>query len=60
MESAGGATIVRQSDSAASLVGVAFVVRAGLDRQTMKQNGLAALVAQMIVRTPVARSTGSG
>ena len=53
VESSGGVTIVSQSDTAASLVGVAFVVRAGLDRQTMKQNGLAALVAEMIVRTPV-------
>jgi predicted Zn-dependent peptidase len=53
VESAGGATILRQPDSAASLVGVAFVVRAGLDRQTMKENGLAALVAETIVRTPV-------
>ncbi|HXO17874.1 MAG TPA: insulinase family protein, partial [Candidatus Dormibacteraeota bacterium] len=54
LESAGGATIVRQSDDAASLVGVAVVVRAGLDRQTMKQNGLAALAAETILRTPVA------
>lgn len=54
VERAGSATIVRQSDPAASLVGVAFVVRAGLDRQTMKQNGLAALVAETIIRTPVA------
>lgn len=53
VESAGDATIVRQTDAAASLVGVAFVVRAGLDRETMKENGLAALVAQTIVRTPV-------
>jgi predicted Zn-dependent peptidase len=53
VESAGDTTIVSQTDSAATLVGVAFVVRAGLDRQTMKQNGLAALVAQTIVRTPV-------
>ncbi len=53
VESSGGVTIVSQPDTAASLVGVAFVVRAGLDRQTMKQNGLAALVAEMIVRTPV-------
>jgi predicted Zn-dependent peptidase len=54
VESAGDATIVRQADGVASLVGVAFVVRAGLDRETMKQNGLAALVAEAIVRTPVA------
>ncbi len=50
---AGGATIVRQPDNNASLVGVALVVRAGLDRQTMRQNGLAALVAETVVRTPV-------
>jgi predicted Zn-dependent peptidase len=53
-ESAGDATILRQPDGAASLVGVAFVVRAGLDRETMRENGLAALVAQAVVRTPVA------
>jgi predicted Zn-dependent peptidase len=53
VEVANGATIVSQPDGSASLVGVAFVVRAGLDRQTMKQNGLAALVAQTILRTPV-------
>jgi predicted Zn-dependent peptidase len=59
-ESAGGATIVRQLDSAASLVGVAIVVRAGLDRQTMKQNGLAALVAETILRTPIAPPNSQG
>ena len=48
-----GTTIVRQLDAHSALVGVALVVRAGLDRQTMKQNGLAALVAQTILRTPV-------
>ncbi len=53
LESAAGATIVRQSDSAAALIGVAYVVRAGLDRQTLKENGLAALVAETIVHTPV-------
>jgi predicted Zn-dependent peptidase len=52
LESSGGTTIVRQSDSSASLLGVSIVVRAGLDRQTMKQNGLAALVAQTILQTP--------
>ena len=50
---AAGTTIVSQSDSSAPLIGVAFVVRAGLDRQTMKQNGLAALVAETVLRTPV-------
>lgn len=53
VESAAGATILRQPDSTAALVGVAYVVRAGLDRETMKENGLAALVAETIVRTPV-------
>ena len=53
MESTGGTTIVRQLDANASLVGVEVVVRAGLDRQTMKQNGLAAFTAQTILRTPV-------
>ncbi|MBV9698980.1 MAG: insulinase family protein, partial [Candidatus Eremiobacteraeota bacterium] len=54
VQSADGATIVRQLDDAVSLAGVTVVVRAGLDRQTLKQNGLAALVAQTIIRTPVA------
>jgi predicted Zn-dependent peptidase len=53
VESAGDATILRQPDGGASLAGVAFVVRAGLDRETMKENGLAALVAEIIVHTPV-------
>ncbi|MBV9332420.1 MAG: insulinase family protein [Candidatus Eremiobacteraeota bacterium] len=53
VESAGGTTIIRQHDDAASLIGVALVVRAGLDRETLKQNGLAALVAETIVQTPV-------
>ena len=60
VESVGGATIVRQSDPSASLVGVAFVVRAGLDRQTMKESGLAALVAETIARTPVTLRAQSG
>jgi len=49
----GGTTVVQQSDGAASLAGIALVVRAGLDRETMKQNGVAALVAQTILLTPV-------
>jgi predicted Zn-dependent peptidase len=58
IENAGGTVIVRQTDSAATLVGVVLVVRAGLDRQTMKQNGLAALVAETIMRTPVRPAQG--
>lgn len=53
IENHGGTTIVSQVDPHSSLVGIVLVVRAGLDRQTMKQNGLAALVAQTILRTPV-------
>ena len=48
-----GSTIVRQPDPRSALVGIAIVVSAGLNRQTMKQNGLAALVAQTILQTPV-------
>jgi predicted Zn-dependent peptidase len=59
IDRAGDTIILRQPDSSAALVGVAFVVRAGLDRQTMKQNGLAALVAQTILRTPVALGGGT-
>lgn len=55
LEVVGGTPIVQQLDENAPLAGVALIVRAGLDRQTMKQNGLAALVAQTIVRTPVAQ-----
>jgi predicted Zn-dependent peptidase len=58
VENVGGTTILRQSDSAASLAGVALVVRAGLDRETLRQNGLAALTAQTILRTPVAVAPG--
>lgn len=53
MQNIGGATIVRQLDAAAPLTGVTLIVRAGLDRQTMRQNGLAALVAEIVMRTPV-------
>jgi predicted Zn-dependent peptidase len=47
------ATVVQQADPAAELVGTEVLLQAGLDRQTPKQNGLAALVAQCILRTPV-------
>lgn len=53
VERQGGSTIVRQADPRASLVGVAIVVPAGLNRQTMKESGLAALVAQTVLQTPV-------
>ena len=59
LDRSGGVTFIRQQDAASSLVGVDVIVRAGLDRQTLRQNGLAALVAQTILRTPVAGSKTS-
>lgn len=47
------ATVVQQPDPTAELVGTEVLLQAGLDRQAPKQNGLAALVAQCILRTPV-------
>jgi predicted Zn-dependent peptidase len=58
VQSSGGATVVQQADTAAALTGVTLVVRAGLDRQTMRQNGLAALTAETILRTPVTDTAG--
>jgi zinc protease len=52
VERENGVTMVRQNDSQAALVGVEVVIHAGLDRQTVRQNGLAALVARTILRTP--------
>lgn len=60
MDTVAGTTVVQQLDSAASLAGVTLVVRAGLDRQTMKQNGVAALVAETIMKTPVALRQAQG
>ncbi len=48
-----GVAIVRQDDAAADLIGTQVRVQAGLDRQSPAQNGLAALVAEAIVQTPV-------
>jgi zinc protease len=50
------ATIVTQSDAYTPIAGVALFVNAGLNRQTSSESGLAALVAQSILRTPVAPS----
>jgi predicted Zn-dependent peptidase len=49
-----GVTLVTQADPAATLAGTMLFVRAGLDRQTASQNGLAALTAQTVLETPVA------
>lgn len=45
--------IVEQPDVTAELTGTEVLLQAGLDRQSAKQNGLAALVAESILRTPV-------
>ncbi len=42
-----------QNDATSSLAGVQVFLRAGLDRQTAVQSGLAALAAETIVHTPV-------
>jgi predicted Zn-dependent peptidase len=49
----GGVTTITQLDASAPLVHVVYVVRAGLDREALSQNGLAALTAQTIVNTPI-------
>lgn len=48
-----GTTLIAQPDPAATLAHATFVIRAGLNRQTLAQNGLAALTAQTVLRTPV-------
>ena len=52
----GGARAYVSADDAAPLAGVGLVVRAGVDRQTTSQNGLAALVAESILHTPAGAS----
>ncbi len=44
---------VQQADLSSGLVGTEIFLDAGLDRQSSSQNGLSALVAQTILRTPV-------
>lgn len=50
---AAGPIVLQQPDPSADLAGTEVLLQAGLDRQTAKQNGLAALVAESILRTPV-------
>lgn len=49
-------TLVQQPDSSADLIGTEVLLQAGLDRQTTAQNGLASLVAECILHTPVGTS----
>ena len=53
----GGSRAYVRGDAVATLTGVDLFVRAGLDRETADQNGLAALVAQAVLQTPVAPAT---
>ncbi|HYW52614.1 MAG TPA: hypothetical protein VE826_01525 [Dongiaceae bacterium] len=55
----GGARAYVRADQGSPLAAVELFVRAGLDRQASGQSGLAALVAEAVVRTPVT-ATGSG
>lgn len=48
-----GATIIEQQSIGSPLAGANVFIPAGRDRQTTQQNGIAALVAQTIVDTPV-------
>jgi predicted Zn-dependent peptidase len=50
----GGTRGYVRADQALALAGVELVVRAGLDRESTAQNGLAALVAEAVLQTRVA------
>lgn len=47
-----GVTAVQQADALSGIAGVQVFLQAGVDRETPAQNGLAALVAQTVLRTP--------
>jgi len=53
----GGAHVVVAADPGALVAGVELLVDAGLDRETESQNGLAALVAECVLQTPMAGGT---
>lgn len=59
IDRSGGTLVIDQQDGQTPLVGIAFAAPAGLDRQTLSQNGLAALTAETILRTPVSVANGS-
>lgn len=52
----GGTQLIGETDAGAAVSGVQIFVSAGLDRQTSATSGVAALVAECIMRTPVAGS----
>ncbi|GAC1306074.1 MAG: pitrilysin family protein [Vulcanimicrobiaceae bacterium] len=51
--------LIREVDSDAALAGTQIFVTAGLDREPVNANGIAALVAESLVRTPVASGNGT-
>ncbi len=52
-----GATIVTQPGASTQLMGVSYFVRAGLDRQAVRQDGLAALTAETILCSAIANGS---
>ena len=55
----GGARAYVHADQASPLAAVELFVRAGLERQRAGQSGLAALVAESVLHTPVAPGSGT-
>lgn len=53
-----GVRAYARSDDGALLTGIVFSVDAGLDREASREDGLAALVAESILQTPVAADDG--
>lgn len=51
------AIVVEQPDPGSDLTGTEVLLQAGLDRQSSKQSGLSALVAEAILHTPVQGAT---
>ena len=56
----GGTRGYVRADQSMPLAGVELFVRAGLDRETPAQNGLAALVAEAVLQTPTSPAAGAG
>jgi hypothetical protein len=53
----GAGRLYAQTDDGAQLIGMSLVLAAGTAYQTMAQNGLAALSAETILRTPIRGSS---
>ncbi len=59
LSSYSSAKIIQQNDAASSLTGLHVFVQAGLDRQTPAQSGIAALVAECVLRSAPSPRAGS-